>query len=187
MLHKFPTNLNEIETEIKWFGCFIRLLVFVRRILCIIICRTNIWRVIFGKVINGFVKVLDTRIWEGFGTVMGSFVCFFNRASEFDKIHIYCMSSSMMNVVAGLVRVSFVEWSTSVLLWYMLHVSSAKPWNLFGFTFITLLIFLFAWNFTFMCNFGGTLLNVLTNCCVFALITHVWRWFIWSVKSLSGF
>ena len=93
----------------------------------------------------------------------------------------------VMNVVAGLVRVSFVEWSTSVLLWYMLHVSSAKPWNLFGFTFITLLIFLFAWNFTFMCNFGGTLLNVLTNCCVFALITHVWRWFIWSVKSLSGF
>ena len=140
MLHKFPTNSNEIETEIKWFGCFIRLLVFVRRILCIIICRTNIWRVIFGKVINGFVKVLDTCIWEGFGTVMGSFVCFFNRVSEFDKIHIYCMSSSMMNVVAGLVRVSFVEWSTSVLLWYMLHVSSAKTWNLFGFTFITLFI-----------------------------------------------
>ena len=102
-----------------------------------------------AEVMNGFVRVLDVRIWEGFGTVMGSFVCFFNRASEFDKIHIYCMSSSMMNVVAGLVRVSFVEWSTSVLLWYMLHVSSAKPWNLFGFTFITLLIFLFAWNFTF--------------------------------------
>ena len=91
-----------------------------------------------AEVMNGFVRVLDVRIWEGFGTVMGSFVCFFNRASEFDKIHIYCMSSSMMNIVAGLVRVSFVEWSTSVLLWYMLHVSSAKPWNLFGFTFITL-------------------------------------------------
>ena len=177
----------KLKPKLNGLGASSACLVFVRRILCIIICRTNIWRVIFGKVINGFVKVLDTCIWEGFGTVMSSFMCFFNRASEFDKIHIYCMSSSMMNVVAGLVRVSFVEWSTSVLLWYMLHVSSAKPWNLFGFTFITLLIFLFAWNFTFMCNFGGTLLNVLTNCCVFALITHVWRWFIWLVKSLSGF
>ena len=32
-----------------------------------------------AEVMNGFVRVLDARICEGFGNVMGSFVCFFMR------------------------------------------------------------------------------------------------------------
>ena len=69
-----------------------------------------------------------------------AFVCFFGTASEFVRIHKFCMSSSGdESVVASLVKVSFGECSASALLCCMLHVSSAKLLNLFKFTFIALL------------------------------------------------
>ena len=118
-----------------------------------------------------------------------AFVCFFSAASEFVRIHKFCMSSSGdESVVASLVKVSFGECSAAALLCCMLHVSSAKLLNLLKFTFIA---WVFYWwyircrqpwaqhsyellfqNFTIMCGFNMTLLDILTSCCVFALITH---------------
>ena len=103
--------------------------------------RVTLGKSISAKVVNGLLnhRMLYTDLLHFRASTLSwaAFVCFFSAASEFVRIHKFCMSSSGdESVVASLVKVSFGECSAAALLCCMLHVSSAKLLNLLKFTII---------------------------------------------------